>query len=194
MEPRPGSLGQPIPGHVGAIVDDAGNELPAGEVGQIAFRRPDPVMLLEYWRDPEATARKFVNGWLVTGYPWYGIQTPEHKAFFLAYHRKYNDYPRLGSVVGYSAIQSVAYGDNWVKPTQPGPVDRGLGMFTGTGARASASGRRKRHSRWLSPTRASSTSPPWPRTMPLARPRAPLPAAWSASDCPATKMQEPPGP
>ena len=27
---------------------------------------------------------------------------------------------------GYSPIQSVAYGDNWVKPTQPGPVDRGL--------------------------------------------------------------------
>ena len=39
---------------------------------------------------------------------------------------------------GYSPIQSVAYGDNWVKPTQPGPVDRGLGMFTGTGARAAA--------------------------------------------------------
>lgn len=39
---------------------------------------------------------------------------------------------------GYSPIQSVAYGDNWVKPTQPGPVDRGLGMFTGTGERAAA--------------------------------------------------------
>ncbi len=50
------------------------------------------------------------NGWIVTGYPWYGIQTPEHKAFFLAYHRKYNDYPRLGSVVGYSAIRSLAAG------------------------------------------------------------------------------------
>jgi len=50
------------------------------------------------------------NGWIVTGYPWYGIQTPEHKAFFIAYHRKYNDYPRLGSVVGYSAIESIAAG------------------------------------------------------------------------------------
>ena len=50
------------------------------------------------------------NGWIVTGYPWYGIQTPEHKAFFLAYHGKYKDYPRLGSVVGYSAIQSLAAG------------------------------------------------------------------------------------
>ena len=50
------------------------------------------------------------NGWIVTGYPWYGIQTPEHKAFFLAYHGKYKDYPRLGSVVGYSMIKSVAAG------------------------------------------------------------------------------------
>jgi branched-chain amino acid transport system substrate-binding protein len=50
------------------------------------------------------------NGWIVTGYPWYGIQTPEHKAFFLAYHARYQDYPRLGSVVGYSMIKSAAAG------------------------------------------------------------------------------------
>ncbi|MBC7598755.1 MAG: ABC transporter substrate-binding protein [Polaromonas sp.] len=57
------------------------------------------------------------NGWLVTGYPWYGIQTPEHKAFFLAYHGKYKDYPRLGSVVGYSAIKSLAEGMKKAKST-----------------------------------------------------------------------------
>jgi len=50
------------------------------------------------------------NDWVVTGYPWYGVQTPEHKAFFLAYHNKYRDYPRLGSVVGYSLIKSAAAG------------------------------------------------------------------------------------
>ena len=50
------------------------------------------------------------NGWIVTGYPWYGVQTPEHKAFFLAYQGKYKDYPRLGSVVGYSLIKSIAAG------------------------------------------------------------------------------------
>jgi len=58
------------------------------------------------------------NGWIVTGYPWYGIQTPEHKAFFLAYHAKYNDYPRLGSVVGYSMIKSVAAGVVKAKGTE----------------------------------------------------------------------------
>jgi branched-chain amino acid transport system substrate-binding protein len=50
------------------------------------------------------------NGWIVTGYPWYGIQTPEHKAFYTAYNAKFKDYPRLGSIVGYSAIKSLAAG------------------------------------------------------------------------------------
>lgn len=67
MAPKPGSLGQPIPGHVGAIVDDDGNPLPAGEVGNLAFRRPDPVMLLEYWNNPVATRDKFAGDWLLTG-------------------------------------------------------------------------------------------------------------------------------
>ena len=57
------------------------------------------------------------NGWIVTGYPWYGIQTPEHKAFFLAYHRKYSDYPRLGSVVGYTTIKALAAGIAKAKST-----------------------------------------------------------------------------
>ncbi len=50
------------------------------------------------------------NGWIVTGYPWYGITTPAHQAFMKAYQAKYNDYPRLGSVVGYSMIKSAAAG------------------------------------------------------------------------------------
>jgi branched-chain amino acid transport system substrate-binding protein len=58
------------------------------------------------------------NGWVVTGYPWYGIQTPEHKAFYNAYNAKYKDYPRLGSVVGYSAIKSLAEGMKKAKSTE----------------------------------------------------------------------------
>ncbi len=50
------------------------------------------------------------NGWIVTGYPWNGIQTAEHKACLAAYQGKFKDYPRLGSVVGYSAIKSIAAG------------------------------------------------------------------------------------
>ncbi len=47
-------------------------------------------------------------GWYVTGYPWQVINTPEHKRFLDAYRAKFNDYPRLGSVVGYSAVLTAA--------------------------------------------------------------------------------------
>jgi branched-chain amino acid transport system substrate-binding protein len=73
------------------------------------------------------------NGWIVTGYPWYGVQTPEHKAFFIAYHRKYNDYPRLGSVVGYSAIHAIAAGVKKAKSTETEKLVtafRGLELMT----------------------------------------------------------------
>jgi branched-chain amino acid transport system substrate-binding protein len=49
-------------------------------------------------------------GWVVTGYPWYAIDTPEHKAFLSAYQKRFNDYPRLGSVVGYVTVKSLAAG------------------------------------------------------------------------------------
>ncbi|WP_248323127.1 ABC transporter substrate-binding protein [Caballeronia sp. Sq4a] len=49
-------------------------------------------------------------GWIVTGYPWYAIDTPANKQFVAAYQAKYHDYPRLGSVVGYAAMMSLANG------------------------------------------------------------------------------------
>ncbi|HRO82182.1 ABC transporter substrate-binding protein [Alicycliphilus denitrificans] len=50
------------------------------------------------------------EGWIVTGYPWYAIHTPDHEAFLDAYKKRFKDYPRAGSVVGYNAIQSIAAG------------------------------------------------------------------------------------
>ncbi len=67
MPIRPGSIGRVIPGHVAAIVDDTGQRLPPGTVGNIAFRRPDPVMMLEYWHNENATHDKYANDWLLTG-------------------------------------------------------------------------------------------------------------------------------
>ena len=49
-------------------------------------------------------------GWIVTGYPWDAVNTPQHKAFLDAYQKRWNDYPRLGSVVGYDTIKSIAAG------------------------------------------------------------------------------------
>jgi acetyl-CoA synthetase len=64
---RAGSMGRRLPGHRLAIVDNGGNELPPGTAGIVAVRRPDPVMFLEYWRKPEATAEKFRGDWCLLG-------------------------------------------------------------------------------------------------------------------------------
>ena len=68
------------------------------------------------------------TGWLVTGYPWYAIKTPEHDAFKNAYEAKFKDYPRLGSVVGYSAIMSLAAG---IKKAQSTDTEKLITAFRG---------------------------------------------------------------
>ena len=68
------------------------------------------------------------NGWIVTGYPYAGINTPEHKAFMAAYQKKYSDYPRLGSVVGYSMIKTIAVAANKAKSSD---TDKFLAAMSG---------------------------------------------------------------
>jgi branched-chain amino acid transport system substrate-binding protein len=58
-------------------------------------------------------------GWFVTGYPWYAIDTPAHKRFRDAYQAKFNDYPRLGSVVGYSTVMAAAAAIRKARSTDP---------------------------------------------------------------------------
>jgi branched-chain amino acid transport system substrate-binding protein len=48
------------------------------------------------------------EGWWVTGYPWRDLDTPEHRKFRDAYQKRWKDYPRQGSVVGYSAVYAIA--------------------------------------------------------------------------------------
>ncbi|NIA19038.1 MAG: AMP-binding protein, partial [Xanthomonadaceae bacterium] len=67
MEVRPGSMGRAIPGHQVEIIDEEGNLVPPGVIGQIAVKSPDPVMFLEYWQNPQATRDKFHGDWLLTG-------------------------------------------------------------------------------------------------------------------------------
>ena len=64
---RAGTIGKVVPGHKVAIIDGEGRRVKPGEVGQIAVGRPDPVMFLEYWQNPEATAKKFIGDWMTTG-------------------------------------------------------------------------------------------------------------------------------
>lgn len=58
------------------------------------------------WIDP--LGAEAPEGWIVTGYPWYALDTDEHMAFREAYQARFDDYPRLGSVVGYATIHSIA--------------------------------------------------------------------------------------
>jgi acetyl-CoA synthetase len=64
---RPGAIGLPVPGHDVGVIRDDGTLCRPGEQGQIAVRRPDPVMFLEYWKRPDATREKFIGDWMTTG-------------------------------------------------------------------------------------------------------------------------------
>ena len=64
---RPGSMGKATPGFDVRIVDEQGEELPRGERGIIGVRQPNPCTMLEYWRNPEATAKKYAGEFLLTG-------------------------------------------------------------------------------------------------------------------------------
>jgi len=67
MEPKPGSMGRPSPVVRVAIIDEEGNELPQGEVGDIAIDREMIALFRGYLNDPERTARAFRGNWYVTG-------------------------------------------------------------------------------------------------------------------------------
>ena len=64
---RSGSMGRALPGHEVAVLDDAGQPLPDGQRGQLALRRPDPLLFLQYWKQPAATAAKFRGDWCLFG-------------------------------------------------------------------------------------------------------------------------------
>jgi acetyl-CoA synthetase len=64
---KPGAIGRAIPGHEVAVIREDGTVCAADELGQIAVKRPDPVMFLQYWGKPEATRDKFIGDWMTTG-------------------------------------------------------------------------------------------------------------------------------
>jgi long-chain acyl-CoA synthetase len=60
-----GTVGKPLPGYEVRMLDDAGNEVPEGELGEICCRSKG--VMQGYWKAPEATATTIVDGWLHTG-------------------------------------------------------------------------------------------------------------------------------
>jgi len=64
-ERRPGTVGLPLPGVETRIVDGSGGDVGSGEAGELLLRGPN--VFQGYWRQPEATAAAFVDGWFRTG-------------------------------------------------------------------------------------------------------------------------------
>ncbi|MBC8391287.1 MAG: AMP-binding protein [Deltaproteobacteria bacterium] len=67
MDIVPGAIGKAVPGHLVEIIDEDGRVAKPCELGEIAVKQPDPVMFLEYWKNPEATKKKFIGNWMGTG-------------------------------------------------------------------------------------------------------------------------------
>jgi acyl-coenzyme A synthetase/AMP-(fatty) acid ligase len=64
---RTGSMGLPVPGYHVAVIDEAGNELGPDTVGDLAVKYPTPGLFMEYWKNPEATAKTKRGDWYLTG-------------------------------------------------------------------------------------------------------------------------------
>ena len=64
---RPGSMGRAYPGHVVRVIDEAGDEVPAGGVGEIAARADDPTLFLGYWGRPGVPESLRLGPWLRSG-------------------------------------------------------------------------------------------------------------------------------
>ncbi|WP_394942240.1 long-chain fatty acid--CoA ligase [Psychromicrobium sp. YIM B11713] len=93
---KPGSIGTPVRGAQMRVSDDAGHEVPRGEVGEIAVA--GPYVMKGYWRNPEATESAIRDGWFYTG----DLGTEDEDGVFFVVDRKkdmilrggYNVYPR----------------------------------------------------------------------------------------------------
>jgi acetyl-CoA synthetase len=67
MEPKPGSMGKPYPGHEVNVIDDEGQVMATGEQGELAAWGDDPVRFIGYWNNEEATQARFSGNWFRTG-------------------------------------------------------------------------------------------------------------------------------
>jgi acetyl-CoA synthetase len=101
MNNLPGSMGRAVPGHNVAVVDDSGQLLPSGTVGEVAVRRPDPVMFLEYWKNPGATTDKYVGDWCLTG----DLARQDEEGYFWFVGRKDDVITSAGYRIGPAEIE-----------------------------------------------------------------------------------------
>jgi long-chain acyl-CoA synthetase len=99
---RPGSCGKPI-GNEMRVVDENDNEVSDGELGEIVLRGPN--ILKGYFKNPEATAKAFANGWFHTG----DIGCRDADGFFYIADRKSDMIIRGGENIYPREIDDVLY-------------------------------------------------------------------------------------
>ncbi|WP_424939617.1 AMP-binding protein [Aliiroseovarius sp. S253] len=106
MEVKPGSMGQPIPGHEVTLLADDGSSVEPGEMGEICVKAPDPVMFLCYWNLPEKTRDKFHDvddvKWLRTG----DLATRDASGYFTFASRDDDVITSAGYRIGPSEIEN----------------------------------------------------------------------------------------
>jgi acetyl-CoA synthetase len=101
MNNLPGSMGKAVPGHSLAVVDGEGQPVPSGTAGEVAVQRPDPVMFLEYWKNPAATADKYVGEWCLTG----DLAKQDEQGYFWFVGRKDDVITSAGYRIGPAEIE-----------------------------------------------------------------------------------------
>jgi acetyl-CoA synthetase len=107
MTVKPGTMGQALPGHEVAVIDDLGRECAPGEVGEIAVRRGSASMFLGYWNQPEKTAAKFTGDWMRTG----DLGTRDAEGYFTYVARDDDVITSSGYRIGPTEIENCLMGD-----------------------------------------------------------------------------------
>jgi len=102
-ERKPGTIGVAIPGCEMRCVDLEGNEVPTGEVGEIAIRGDN--VMKGYWRKPEATEEAIPDGWFRTG----DLATMDDEGFFTIVDRKKDMILRGGMNVYPREVEELLY-------------------------------------------------------------------------------------
>jgi long-chain acyl-CoA synthetase len=103
MERKPGTIGVAIPGCEMRCVDLEGQEVPVGEVGEIAIRGDN--VMKGYWNQPEATAEAIPDGWFRTG----DLATMDDEGYFTIVDRKKDMILRGGMNVYPREVEEVVY-------------------------------------------------------------------------------------
>jgi acetyl-CoA synthetase len=67
MKIKSGSCGKPHPGHICALIDENGEQVPQGESGVLAINKKDPGLFREYWNKNEKTTESFKGEWFLSG-------------------------------------------------------------------------------------------------------------------------------